>query len=176
MPGAVVETPVTIVKKLSGGRPERPHSLHARSTSDRQADDVELPVVVEAPSETAAEVKDQPLVIAAMSASCLSGPWVNASVNDCNIALAIDTFCVDNILAYDIAVGVGCHIVPHCATLRGVGGANVDLTGVTTVSVAIGNVSRDITFKVSENFTGFAFVGLPEMKRWGCHKLCQRNN
>ena len=106
------------------------------------------------------------MIIAAMTLSCLNGSWVNACVNNCHISLALDTFCFDNIIAYDIATAIGCDIIPHDEMVRGVGGAGVMLSGITNVKISIGGVAKLVEFKVSQGIEGFAFMGLKEMKKW----------
>ena len=51
--------------------------------------------------------------------------------------------------------------------VKGVGGATVELDGVTNVKVSIGGVTKRVEFKVSKGIEGFAFYGLSEMKKWG---------
>ena len=97
----------------------------------------------------------------------MSGSWVNATVNNCNIAIALDTFCFENIIALDIARGIGCDIYPYSQKVKGVGGATVELSGLATVKTSIGGISKQVEFKVTDGIQGFAFVGLNEMKRWG---------
>ena len=106
-------------------------------------------------------------VVGAVSAEQLTGPWVVASIKGVHLAMAIDTFCPENLISLKLAKQLGGEMTPTSSDLSGLGGAPLGVLGETVLSVQLGTVEKDCVFRVVGTMDDFAFMGWKEQQAWG---------
>jgi hypothetical protein len=82
--------------------------------------------------------------------------------------LAVDTFCLENLISLQLAKQFGGEMTPTSGNLSGLGGAPLGMVGKTVFPVQLGSVLKDCTFQVLGTMEPtFAFLGTKEQQALG---------
>jgi hypothetical protein len=106
--------------------------------------------------------------VGAMSAEQLTGPWIVATIQGISVPLAVDTFCLENLISLKLAAQFGGDVKEGTSgNLAGLGRDSLGVVGTTVVPIQLGTVLKNCEFKVVRDMDNFCFLGWREQRALG---------